>query len=105
MQVWPSPPAHENSPVWHWRRNPMACGTAYPFAPRRYGMRPNPQQLITSLTRRRLLQGTLGGVAGLTAWPLGWPRLRTAAAQHREPRGQMTWAIQLNIAPTWFDPA
>src|SRR5215510_7760815 len=46
-----------------------------------------------------------GGVAGLTAWQLGWRRLRTAAAQPREPRGQMTWAIQANMAPTWFDPA
>jgi peptide/nickel transport system substrate-binding protein len=52
-----------------------------------------------------VLQGTLRGVAGLTAWPPGWPWHRTATAQHREPRGQMTWAIQLNIAPTWFDPA
>ena len=62
-------------------------------------------QLIPSLTRRRVLQGTLSGVAGLTAWQPGWPWHRTATAQHREPRGQMTWAIQLNIAPTWFDPA
>ena len=68
-------------------------------------MRPSPPQLIPSLTRRRVLQGTLSGVARLTAWQPGWPWHRTATAQHREPRGQMTWAIQLNIAPTWFDPA
>jgi peptide/nickel transport system substrate-binding protein len=65
----------------------------------------NPQHLITSLTRRRFLQGTLGGVAGLAAWQQGWLQCRTAAAQKREPSGQMTWAIHINIAPTWFDPA
>jgi peptide/nickel transport system substrate-binding protein len=65
----------------------------------------NHQLLITSLTRRRFLQGTLGSVAGLVAGQQGWLRLRTAAAQKREPSGQMTWAIQVNIAPTWFDPA
>jgi hypothetical protein len=64
-----------------------------------------PQPLITSLTRRRLLQGTLRGVAGLTAWPQGWLRPRTAAAQTRPPSGQMTWAIHVQIAPSWFDPA
>jgi peptide/nickel transport system substrate-binding protein len=63
------------------------------------------QHLLPSLTRRRLLQSALGGVAGLAAWPPGWLQLRTAAAQQHEPRGQMTWAIQANIAPTWFDPA
>jgi peptide/nickel transport system substrate-binding protein len=68
-------------------------------------MRHHPQHLIPSLTRRRFLQSALGGVAGLAAWPQGWLRLRTAAAQPREPRGQMTWAIQATIAPTWFDPA
>lgn len=68
-------------------------------------MQHNPQHLMPSLTRRRVLQGTLGGVAGLTAWQPGWPRLRPAAAQHREPRGQMTWALHFNIVPTFFDPA
>jgi len=42
-----------------------------------------PQHRMTSLSRRRLLQGTLSGVAGLAAWHQGWPRLRTAAAQKR----------------------
>jgi peptide/nickel transport system substrate-binding protein len=64
-----------------------------------------PQLPMTFLTRRRVLQGTLGGVAGLAAWSQGWPSLRTAAAQPRAPRGQMTWAVHVQIAPTWFDPA
>jgi peptide/nickel transport system substrate-binding protein len=68
-------------------------------------MRHKPQHRMTSLTRRRLLQRTLSGVAGLAAWQDGWPQLRTATAQKREPHGQMTWALQVQIAPTWFDPA
>jgi peptide/nickel transport system substrate-binding protein len=64
-----------------------------------------PQPLITSPTRRRFLQGTLRGMAGLAAWHQGWLRPRTAAAPTRDPRGQMTWAIHVQIAPTWFDPA
>ncbi len=57
------------------------------------------------LTRRRLLQGTLGGTAGLLTWHQGWPHVHTALAQKGEPSGQMTWAIHVTIAPTWFDPA
>ena len=68
-------------------------------------MTDKPQHPMTSLTRRRLLRGTLSGVAGLAAWHQGWPRLRTAAAQKRTPSGQMTWAVHIQIAPTWFDPA
>jgi peptide/nickel transport system substrate-binding protein len=64
-----------------------------------------PQPLITSPTRRRFLQGTLRGMAGLAAWHQGWLRPRTAAAPTRDPSGQMTWAIHVQIAPTWFDPA
>jgi peptide/nickel transport system substrate-binding protein len=67
-------------------------------------MSPKPQQTYTALTRRRLLQGTLGGIAGLAAWQ-GWPRLQAAIAQKVEPAGQMTWAVHVGIAPTWFDPA
>jgi ABC-type transport system substrate-binding protein len=58
-----------------------------------------------SLTRRRFLQGSVGGVAGLTAWLQGWPRLLAAPAAKDEPSGQMTWAVHVTIAPTWFDPA
>ena len=58
-----------------------------------------------SLTRRRFLQSSAGGVAGLTAWLQGWPRLLAAPAAKDEPSGQMTWAVHVTIAPTWFDPA
>ena len=60
---------------------------------------------VTSLTRRRFLQGTLSGAAGVLAWHQGWPYLCPALAQKGEPSGQMTWAIHVTIAPTWFDPA
>ena len=59
----------------------------------------------TPLTRRRFLRGAAGGIAGLTAWLQGWPRLSAAPAQKDEPSGQMTWAVHVTIAPTWFDPA
>jgi peptide/nickel transport system substrate-binding protein len=64
----------------------------------------NSSQVVTSLTRRGLLQSALSGAAGVLAWHQ-WPRLQTAMAQKGEPRGEMTWAIHVNIAPTWFDPA
>ena len=59
----------------------------------------------TSLTRRRLLQGTLGGAAGLVAWHQGWPHLQSAAAQKNTPSGQMTWAIHVTLASSWLDPS
>src|SRR5215470_6349290 len=65
----------------------------------------NPPRPETPLTRRRFVQGALGGAAGLLAWYQGWPHLRTALAQKSAPSGQMTWAIHVTIAPTWFDPA
>ena len=43
-------------------------------------MSPKSQHTHTALTRRRLLQGTLGGIAGLATWQ-GWPRLQVAMAQ------------------------
>ena len=58
-----------------------------------------------SLTRRRLLQGTLGGAAGLVAWHQGWSGLQSAAAQKNTPSGQMTWAIHVTLAPSWLDPS
>src|SRR5919202_2757063 len=61
-------------------------------------------QTYTVLTRRRLLQGTLGGIAGFATWQ-GWPRLQVAMAQKGEPTGQMTWAMHITLAPIWFDPA
>jgi peptide/nickel transport system substrate-binding protein len=65
----------------------------------------NPSPAVASLTRRRLLQGTMSGLAGLIAWHHGWPRLRRAVAQQLGPSGQMTWAVHVTIAPAWFDPA
>jgi hypothetical protein len=64
----------------------------------------NRSQVLVPLTRRRVLQGTLGGAAGLIAWQ-GWPPLRMAMAQKTVASGQMTWAIHVTMAPTWFDPA
>jgi peptide/nickel transport system substrate-binding protein len=42
---------------------------------------------------------------GVPAWLHGWRPLLAAPAQKDEPSGQMTWAIHVTIAPTWFDPA
>ena len=63
------------------------------------------QPLMLSLTRRRVLQGTLRSLAGLAAWQQDWPWPSTAAAQQRAPRGHMTWAFHFTIVPTFFDPA
>jgi peptide/nickel transport system substrate-binding protein len=64
-----------------------------------------PTHPSTYVTRRRFLHSTIGGVAGVSAWLQGWPRLTAAPARKNEPSGQMTWAIHITIAPTWFDPA
>jgi len=53
----------------------------------------------STCTRRRLLQGALGGAAGLTLGP--W-RVAHATAQ---PRGQLTVGVHVTLSPTWFDPA
>ena len=55
-------------------------------------------------SRRGFLQRTLSGVAGWALWQ-GWPSRHLAMAQKGEPAGQMTWAMHITIAPTWFDPA
>ena len=64
----------------------------------------HPSQAEISLTRRRFLSAA-SGAAGVLAWHQGWPHLPTALAQKGAPSGQMTWAIHVTIAPTWFDPA
>jgi peptide/nickel transport system substrate-binding protein len=58
-----------------------------------------------ALTRRRLVQHTMQGTAGLLAWHQGWAPLPRAWAQKGQPRGQMTWAIHATLVPSWFDPA
>src|SRR3954470_14786895 len=47
------------------------------------------------LTRRDLLAASALGLL------VGAPRLARAA----EPEGQLTWAVHVSLAPTWFDPA
>ncbi len=49
----------------------------------------------TDLRRRELLALTALGFAS------GVPGIAWAAA----PTGQLTWAIHVSLAPTWFDPA
>src|SRR5262245_30136088 len=58
-----------------------------------------------TLTRRRLVQHTVQGTAGLLAWYQGWAPWPRAWAQKGQPRGQMTWAIHATLVPSWFDPA
>jgi peptide/nickel transport system substrate-binding protein len=67
-------------------------------------MTPDLSQILSPLTRRRFLQGTVSGMVGLAAWQ-GWSSMPRAMAQKNVPSGQATWAIHVNIAPTWFDPA
>lgn len=62
------------------------------------------QQVNRTLTRRHVLQSMVRGAAGWAAWQ-GGVRLPRAMAQKDEPKGQLTWAVHVTIAPTWFDPA
>ena len=57
------------------------------------------------MTRRRLVQTTLGGATGLALWHQGWAPRSRAMAQKQTPSGQMTWAMHVTVAPSWFDPA
>jgi hypothetical protein len=43
--------------------------------------------------------------AGLGTRFKAWARLMVTAGRKDEPSGQMTWAIHVTIAPTWFDPS
>src|SRR4051794_40743493 len=52
----------------------------------------------SSITRRDVLAGTALGAA---AAAVAAPRLAFAGG----PQGQLTWAIHVSLAPTWFDPA
>jgi hypothetical protein len=61
-------------------------------------------QTELSLTRRQLLQGTVGSTARVLAWYQGWPQLRTALAQKGAPSGQMTWAIHVRLPPSGLIP-
>ena len=54
-------------------------------------------------SRRWFLQQTLSGAAALAPWH-GWPSRHRAMAQKSTPTGQMTWAMHVTLAPTWFDP-
>jgi hypothetical protein len=38
----------------------------------------DPSHVMSSLTRRRFLQSSVGGAVGLTAWLQEWPRLSAA---------------------------
>jgi peptide/nickel transport system substrate-binding protein len=55
-------------------------------------------------SRRWFLQQTLRGMAGWAIWQ-GWPSRHRALTQTGAPTGQMTWALHITLAPTWFDPA
>ena len=56
---------------------------------------PDPTANIPDLTRRDLLTMAAAGAAAAV------PGASFAAG----PRGQLTWAIHVSLAPTWFDPA
>ena len=63
-------------------------------------MTPNHEHRFTGLARRQFLRRVLGAAAVAS-----WTPSRIATGQAPDPRGQMTWAVQANITPSWFDPA
>ena len=64
-------------------------------------MTPTPRPRSATVTRRRFLRGALAGASGLALWAWPW---RVAHAQ-AQPAGQVTIAVHVTLAPTWFDPA
>lgn len=64
-------------------------------------MASHPPGRVGILTRRHVLRSTVGGAAGvaLAVWP---GRMAHAQAQ---PADQLTLAVHVTLAPTWFDPA
>jgi hypothetical protein len=60
----------------------------------------DPSEVMTSLSRRRFLRGTMAGIAGVAAWLQGWAPRMAAAAQKDASSGQLTWAVHVTIAPT-----
>src|SRR3954464_13967321 len=53
-----------------------------------------PGGFSAEITRRRMVAGAaLGFLAG------------TSGARATAPKGQLTWAAHVSLAPTWFDPA
>src|SRR3954453_6955669 len=61
----------------------------------RRGAQSNPAGYMYGMTRRDLLAAS---ALGLLPGP---PRPARAAT----PDGQLTWAVHVSLAPTWFDPA
>lgn len=64
-------------------------------------MTQKPHKSDLALTRRQVLRGGLQSATGLALWAWPW---RVAHAQ-AQPSGQLTVAVHVTLAPTWFDPA
>ena len=65
---------------------------------------------MTSSTRRRDFDSNVSNTALTRRDLLALAALGAAAADPRAamaagPKGQLTWAIHVSLAPTWFDPA
>jgi hypothetical protein len=80
-------------------------GSRRGMARKRVYMTADSEGLTTNWTRRRFLQGVAGGVAGLPGWLQDVPRVQAAPTPKNQASGQMTWAVHVALAPTWFDPA